>query len=154
MVNGDNVIATIRHVYGKQGWRSGDMVMHMQPLEIVSEKNNEIIALDASDITHIFWNQLADKRFENSSPNNKHDNLTRNPNSTLSSCQDSSGYHSRCPSQPKSSISNKPNEVGSPQNEQAGPSNSQNYNPNTSFIEKNYVSGLTSDDTDSENDEG
>lgn len=49
------MIANIHGVYGEQRWpwRMGDRVMAIQPIAIVSEDNNEINALDASDITHI-----------------------------------------------------------------------------------------------------
>ena len=61
-MNDDNVIATIYHVYKKQRWRSGDTIMLMQPIEIVTEQTNEFISLDASEITHLFWDRLTDKR--------------------------------------------------------------------------------------------
>ena len=49
------MIANIHGVYGelRWPWRMGDRVMAIQPIAIVSEDNNEINALDASDITHI-----------------------------------------------------------------------------------------------------
>ena len=139
-MNDDNVIATIYHVHRKQRWRSGDTVMLMQPIEIVLEQTNEFISLDASEITYLFWDRLTDKRFGNNSFNIKNENASL-PFSPL---------------KPKSPIFYMPDPVPSPTNEQADHSESHDYNPKDVliWIEQNYVSCLTSDETESENETG
>ena len=136
VMNDDNVIATIYHVRRKQKWRSGDTVMLMQPIEIVVEQTNEFISLDASEITHLFWDRLTDKRFGNNSFNIKNENASL-PSSPL---------------KPKSPIFYMPDPVPSPTNEQADHSESHNYNPKDAltWIEQNYVSCLTSDESENE----
>ena len=114
--------------------------MLMQPIEIVTEQTNEFISLDASEITHLFWDRLTDKRFGNNSFNIKNENASL-PSSPL---------------KPKSPIFYMPDPVPSPTIEQADHSESHNYNPKDAltWIEQNYVSCLTSDETESENETG
>ena len=74
-IDDEHVIATIHDVSQKERLKCGNGVMVVQKIEILLEETNQIIGIDAAEISHIFWDRVTDSRYSNSVFNIKHESV-------------------------------------------------------------------------------
>ena len=74
-IDDEYVIATIHDVSQKERLKCGNGVMVVQKIEILLEETNQIIGIDAAEISHIFWDRVTDSRYSNSIFNIKHESV-------------------------------------------------------------------------------
>ena len=77
-IDGEYVIATIHDVSQKRRYKCGNGVMIVQTIKILLEEDDQIIEVDAAEISHIFWDRVTDSRYSNSIFNIKHESLWEN----------------------------------------------------------------------------
>jgi hypothetical protein len=77
-IDDEYVIATIHDVSQKKRLKCGNGVMVIQRIEIIPERTNQIIDIDAAEISHIFWDRITNSRYSNSIFNIKHESVFDN----------------------------------------------------------------------------
>ena len=77
-IDDEYVIATIHDVSQKKRLKCGNGVMVIQRIEIIPERSNQIIDIDAAEISHIFWDRITNSRYSNSIFNIKHESVFDN----------------------------------------------------------------------------